>query len=48
MYCWYLQTTNKLFHVYQELGSIAVNGSPEQLDLSGTTTFHVKQVRMLA
>jgi hypothetical protein len=30
-----------------ELGSIAVNRSPEQLDLSGTTTFHVKQSRIL-
>ena len=30
-----------------ELGSIAVNGSPQQLDLSGTTTFHVKQSRIL-
>ena len=30
-----------------ELGSIAVNGSPEQLDLSGTKTFHVNQSRIL-
>ena len=29
-----------------ELGSIAVDGSPD-LDSGGTTTFHVKQLRML-
>ena len=29
-----------------ELGSIAVDGSPD-LDSGGTTTFHVKQSRML-
>jgi hypothetical protein len=30
-----------------ELGSIAVNGSPVQLDLSVTKTFHIKHSRIL-